>query len=324
MIDENASDYDNIAISKDGNRFAIVTTSIDSAIWVWDYGVGQWAKFHLYNPTFTPGVITENVLYADALEWDYSGQYIIYDAFNKMQNGSGDDIDYWDMGIIKVWDNSSNNWGDGNIEKVFSNLPEGVSMGNPSLSKNSPYILAFDYLDSNTGESDVMAANLETGDIGVVFQNVVLGYPNYSKHDDKIIFNANDINGVEIIAEIGMQSNKIQPSGEAAGFIGDAKWGIWYSTGNRNIQDVKEYGQDALFNIYPNPAENTLNVLFAEENMESGSVSIYNTFGQIVLEKNISGNKKLIQIDISKLPMGNYFVKFLNSKHSMARKFIKL
>ncbi len=253
LIDPNYSDYDNIAVSKDGSRLAIVTTDIDSAIWVYDYGMGQWAKFHLYNPTFTPGVVTENVLYADAIEWDYTGQYLFYDAYNKMQNASGDDIDYWDLSIIRIWDNGSNSWGDGKIEKVFSNLPEGVSVGNPSLSKNSPYILAFDYLDSNTGETNVMAANLETGDVGLVFENAILGYPNYSKNDDKIIFSANDNSGGEVIAEIGLQSNKILPSGDASILIDVAKWGIWYATGDRNLIGIGEHKQIICSRFTPTP-----------------------------------------------------------------------
>jgi Zn-dependent metalloprotease len=324
LIDSEYSDYDNIAVSKDGSKLAIVTTSIDSAIWVYDYGLGQWAKFHLYNPTFTPGVVTENVLYADAIEWDYTGQYLIYDAYNKMQNSSGDDIDYWDMGIIRVWDNVTNNWGDGKIEKVFSNLPEGVSVGNPCLSKNSPYILAFDYLDNNTGEINVMAANLETGDVGVIFENVVLGYPNYSKNDDKIIFNAHDNLGGEVVAEIGLQSNKIQPTGDASLLIDYAKWGVWYATGDRNLIGVREHKAIDLFTLYPNPSENSLNILFSGNTDNNSLLTVHNTLGQIVMEKNLLENEMLFQIDISNLPKGNYFIRWIGDKQSLTKKFIKM
>ena len=315
--------YDNIAVSKSGSRIAIITTSIDSAIWVYDYNIAQWAKFHLYNPTFTPGVITENVLYADALEWDYSGQYLIYDAYNKLQNASGDDIDYWDMGIIRVWDNSSNTWGDGKIEKVFSNLPEGVSIGNPSLSKNSPYILAFDYLDENTGEINVMAANLETGDIGVIFQNSILGNPNYSKHDDKLIFNANNF-GTEVIGVINLQSNKILPSGDATILIDVAKWGVWYSTGERSYIGIKENLAENFFTIYPNPSESLIHISFTETNQSNSSLTILNTLGQVVQQQKFSKNEMLYQLNISDLPQGNYFVRWTNNQQSLTKKFIKL
>lgn len=316
--------YDNIAISKDGNRVAIISTSIDSAIWIYDFGMAQWAKFHLYNPTFTPGVVTENVLYADAIEWDYSGQYLIYDSYNQMQNSSGNDIDYWDMGIIRVWNNGSNNWGDGKIEKVFSNLPEGISVGNPSLSKNSPYILAFDYLDDNTGEVKVMAANLETGDVGVVFENVVLGYPNYSKNDDKIIFNAESNEGGEIIGQIGLQSNKILPAGEAIGLIDVAKWGIWYATGERNVYGIDEHVSGNI-TIYPNPtSENSLKILLSDNTHDNSILAVFNSLGQKVMEKNLIKNSKLFHLDISNLPTGNYFIRWTDDQQSITKQFIKL
>lgn len=317
------SGYDNIAVSKDGKRIAIVTTSVDSAIWVYDFSVSQWNKYHLYNPTFTPGVVTENVLYADALEWDYSGQYLIYDAYNKMQNAAGDDIDYWDMGVIRVWNNGSNTWGDGKIEKIFSDLPEGVSVGNPSLAKNSPYILAFDYYDANTGEIKVMAANLQTGETGVIFDNTVLGYPNYSKNDDKIIFNAQSNDNSEIIGRIGLQSNKIQPSGNAEGLIGLAKWGIWYATGNRNVYAVQEE-HAPHFSLYPNPATRKLYISFDSYLKGKSEVEIQNMLGKIVYKHTFDSNNILFNIDISQLAKGNYILRWKNAANSITKKFVKL
>ncbi|MCB0822835.1 MAG: M4 family metallopeptidase [Bacteroidales bacterium] len=317
--------YDNIAVSKDGTRIAIITTSIDSAIWVYDYSLTQWAKFHLYNPTFTPGVTTQNVLYADAIEWDYSGEYIIYDAYNELTNASGQNIDYWDMSVIRVWNNGSGNWSDGKIEKIFSSLPEGVSVGNPSLSKNSPYIMAFDYFDANTGEVNVMAANLQTGDVSVVFQNLTLGYPNYSKLDDKIIFNAESNTGDDVVGAIAMQSNKIQPSGDAQLFIDYAKWGVWFSTGERGLGNSVSEQKTTYFTMFPNPnAGNVINILFAEVLHEESTLQIMNMMGQEVLLQNIPSGQLQHQIDISELPKGNYVLRWTNQHETSSRKLIKL
>ena len=316
--------FRNISISKDGKRIAVVTTSVDSAIWVYDFGKQKWAKYHLFNPTFSSGVVTENVLYADALEWDYSGQYIIYDAYNQMKNSSGDNIDYWDMGIIRVWNNAANTWGDGKIEKVFSSLPEGVSIGNPSLSKNSPYIIAFDYFDAKNNKVAVMAANMATGDVGVIFSNVVLGYPNYSKKDDKIIFNAQDNNNNNIIGQIGIDASKIKPAGDASVLMTEKTWGVWFATGSRVIDAVKEQ-KPLKFSLYPNPATNTLNLLLAERMDDNrGHIIIYNLLGQTVLEKPAPQNQLLYHIDISPLPKGTYFIRCVNGTKSWGKKFIKM
>jgi len=319
--------WDNVAVSKDGMRIAAITTEIDSAIWVYDFDKQQWAKYHLYNPTFTPGVITNNVLYADQIEWDYSGEYIIYDAYNEMENSSGDNIDYWDMGLIRVWDKSANNWGDGQIFKVFSNLPEGISVGNPSLSKNSPFILAFDFLDSNTNEMDVMAANLETGDLGTIFaNNTVLGFPNYSKQDDKIVFGAQNTGGDEIVAEINIKSNKIEPNGSASGLIGNAKWPIWYSTGVRDLSDVDDQIAENIFtNAYPNPFSDDLTVVINGKSNADYRIEVYNIYGQLISEKSGTSTESFTKTNFSfsQLAKGTYVVKVLVGNKVSSLKVVK-
>ncbi|PLX10382.1 MAG: neutral protease [Marinilabiliales bacterium] len=316
--------WDNVAVSKDGSRLAAITTSIDSAIYVYDYGKQQWAKFHLYTPTFGDGTV-DNVLYADAIEWDYTGQYIIYDAYNELVNDDGQNIDYWDVGIIKVWNNGSNNWGDGNIFKLFTGLPEGVSIGNPSLSKNTPFILAFDYFDQNSGDIKIMGANLETGDVGTIFNNAILGFPNYSKLDDKIVFSALN-SGEEVVGVIGLSSDKINSSGNASSLIGVAKWPVWYSTGTRDLMDVEEndINNDHLM-VYPNPVQDYLKFSITSRSNEEFSVGVYNIMGQQILsDKGISGvNISEHQIDVSSLNSGTYIVKVSVNGNVYNRKFVK-
>lgn len=319
--------WDNVAISKDGNRIAAITTSIDSAIFVYDYNLGYWTKYHLYSPTFTSGITVDNVLYADALEWDYTGQYIIYDAYNEMVNNSGENVDFWDVGVIKVWDNASNTWGDGKIEKVFTGLPEGVSIGNPSLSKNSPYIIAFDYYNANDDSYAVLGANLETGDIATIYENNDLGFPSYSKLDDIVVFGT-QYNGGEIVAEIAMQSDKINSTGDAYLLINDAKWPVWYATGDRNLMGVHEETVSSNFfsNVYPNPAYEDVSVVFkSEKDVAAYKVTLYNVYGQLITQKTgktINGLNKVI-FPIDRLPNGTYMVTITVGSKSKNHKIVK-
>ncbi len=173
--------FDNVAVSKDGNRLAAISTDIDTAIFVYDFGRAQWKKFRLYNPTTSDNNITAGgVLYADAIEFDPTGEYLIYDAFNELTSSSSTDISYWDVGFIKVWDNNSNAFGDGSIMKLFTSLPEHVSVGNPVFSKNSPNIIAFDYFydDGVNQEYRIYGANLETGDLVQITDNYNVGISN--------------------------------------------------------------------------------------------------------------------------------------------------
>ena len=117
-------DWDNVAVSKDGKLLAGVSTDIDGAIWVMQISEGVWTKFNLYNPTYSQGVSAGNVNYADAIEFDHTGQYILYDAQNELTNASGTNITWWDLGVIRVWNKDQNDWGDGKVEKVFMALAE--------------------------------------------------------------------------------------------------------------------------------------------------------------------------------------------------------
>ncbi|HLP31895.1 MAG TPA: T9SS type A sorting domain-containing protein, partial [Bacteroidia bacterium] len=247
--------WDNVAIAKDASKLAAITTDVDTSIYIYDYNLQQWKQFVLYNPTFSEGVDAGGVLYADALEWDYSGQYIIYDAKNVISNPFGDDIEYWDIGMIKVWDNATNTWGDGSVQKLYTQLPEDVSIGNPTFAKNSPYIIAFDYIDSYNNVNAVLAKNIITGDDDLICTNTILGFPDYSKLDNKILFNAEDVNNNPIVAQIGVTTSKIKGSGSSSLLIPDAKWGIWYSQGTRSL---KSSGKDLTSFSFPSltPAAN--------------------------------------------------------------------
>ncbi len=318
--------WDNVAISKDGNKLAAITTSIDSAIYVYRFDTQQWAKFHLYNPTFTEGVVTHNVLYADAIEWDYTGQYLIYDAYNELENSQGQNIDYWDMGFINVWNNITNNWGDGEIFKLFSSLPEGISVGNPSLSKNSAFIMAFDYFDENTGDIFLLATNLETGDIGELYQNTVLGFPNYSKNDDKIVF-GDEFNGKEVVSYIELASDKINPAGSVEPFIDVAKFPVWYATGVRDLSDIDEEEVNTFFtNVYPNPFSSEVNVVLDIPQRTDYKLSVYDVMGKLMKELDGKTQGQLLKetLDLNGLNEGTYFVKIVVGDQVSSKKIVKI
>ncbi|MGP1993529.1 M4 family metallopeptidase [Zobellia laminariae] len=248
----------NISLSKDGTKLAMVLDDQSNVIYISDLVTGEAKEFFLYNPTSADGITTGDVLYPDALEWDYSGQYLIYDALNKLDNPDGNAIEYWDVGALKVWDNASNTFGDGDIQKIFSNLPEGVNIGNPSFSKTSGNILAFDYFDNLENTYQVITANIETGEVNVVYENNKLGFPNYSKTDDKIIFDTNNGSDQDIMS-IDMAADKMKPAGNLAVLIPNGKWGIWYTVGSRSTLSSEKEITDFRFNVTSPSAIGTIN-----------------------------------------------------------------
>ncbi len=223
----------NVAISRDGNKLAATTISEDSSIYIFNLNTEEIARFMLYNPTYSEGIINKNVIYSDAFEWDYSSEYLLYDAFNRIPSENSLDIEYWDVGIIKVWENEQNTFASGEIRKLFNSLPEDVSIGNPSFSKNSPEIVAFDYADFNNEEYQVIGYNIEQNDIAVVFNNLRIGFPGYSRLDDKIIFDAEDNSGNPVVAVIDMAEDKINAEGDGLILVSNAHAGVWFTQGVR-------------------------------------------------------------------------------------------
>ncbi len=320
-------DWFNVAISKDGTKLAAVSKfADDNKISVFDLVEGGNMSFTLTNPTYSEGVQTGDVKYADALEWDLSGQFILYDAYSEIESNTGaDPIGYWDVGFLRAWDNEANDFSDGNIQKMFASLPEGVSIGNPSFSKNSNYIVAFDYFEendpSNTNDNvyELLASNIETNNTQLVFTNIVLSYPNYSKSDNRMIFNTRvnssgqlDLNGEHIVAGIGIQNDKISPSGNPSVLIGNAEWGIWYSTGERNLpsptNDIPEIDGDLT--IYPNPFKDQITLRFESLKSTDASITLFNVLGEKLssFEKRLSIGTNQFDLSLTNLSAGYYFL----------------
>lgn len=315
--------WSNVAVSKDGTMIAAVTEYQDSAIYVFNIQKHEMIKAHLYNPTTQQGVVTNNVLYADALEWDYSGEFIMYDAYNQMNSSSsGQNVDYWDISFMQVWNKSTANWGNGDIFKLVSGIPEGISIGNPSLSKNSPAICAFDYVDGPSNSVSVVAANLEKGDFVEVYNNgSTLGYPNYSKLDNQIIFTSL-YSGVSSIRSIAMSSDKIHPATTTAdAIIYQGKWGVWYAQGERPWA-VEDRIIPGAVRVYPNPAQDEVHILFEQSHTGRVTIDVFDFRGKLV-RSSVHFSPEEITVDLSANAPGIYLVKVFGEGLSVTRKIIK-
>jgi hypothetical protein len=310
---DNTPDWDNVAVSRDGTKLALISIYVDSSIYVYDFATQELAQFKLYNPTYTAGISTGEVLYADALEWDHSGQFLIYDAFNQLTGPGGEELDFWDVGLIRVWDNAGNRFGSGNISKLYSSLPQSVNVGNPSFSTNSPYIIAYDYVDRAENTVYLAAANLETGQVETVFESGQLHYPDYASDDRKILFNASSTSSDQVVGVIGLQADKMRPSGSASALIPDAIWGIWFTKGTRDTTTGLEDEFPAFaasLRAYPNPAREQVRVSF--DLREGGPVraGLYNAQGQLLRAWQWTSRPGTAEQDLSLegLPASLYFL----------------
>lgn len=317
----------NVVVSKDGTKVAFTTSNLVNEINVFDFTSGGSTTFTLYNPTTAEGIETGDVLYPDAMEWDYSGEFIMYDALNRIESSFGDGIEYWDISFLNAWDNQANNFPEGLIQKLYNTLPENVSVGNPSFAKNSPYIITFDFAEDyfdNFGDLQtdywVIAANIETGEANNIFHNTTVGYPNYSKLDDKILFTFDD-NGALLLATIGVQSNKILPEvGSEIEFISGAQKGVWFVVGQRDITSVKDILTDADVTIQPQPASDVLRLAGADI-ASFTNYAITELSGKVLRHAALQTSS---EIDISLLSNGMYIIQLFNADGKFTvRKFVK-
>jgi bacillolysin len=235
-------EWRNVSVSKDGKKLAALralgTTSAltDKQIFVFDLVGNQSKAFTLYNPTYTQGVNTGQVQNADALEWDHTSENIVYDAFNVIKSATGES-EYWDVGFINVWNGSKSTFGTGEVDKLFTSLDKGENIGNPSFSKTSSNIIAFDYFIDSDDRYYVIGVNTERTDgIDFIYDNNTLGYPEYSTKDDLVLYNYENSKGDLDTYQITMAASKIKSVANSQKYlIGNSSFAVWYTLGTRAL-----------------------------------------------------------------------------------------
>lgn len=298
--------WDNVAISRDGKRIAAISTEEDSSIYVYDLSgstiKGQ--RFYLYTPTTGQGVRNYTIPYADALEWDFSGKFVLFDSFNRVDNNQGDKIEYWNIGMIRVFDPSSNQFSDGLVLNLLPALDQGTNVGNPTFSKNSPHIIAFDLFNTTTSQYAVVGWDLNENAGALVFNNNALGYPSYSKNDDKIAF-ATTESSRSVVKQLSLRSDKVSPASTTPVFIAaDAEYPVYYTTGSRPVS-VQESSEQAQPQCFPNPAQHVVTIVLPQQ--EFGRISICDVLGTQRITHNAT--TMATTISLAELEQGTYSIR---------------
>lgn len=315
--------YRNAAISKDGGLLAVLAKELDNKIYVYSFDLAQWQEFNLYNYFTGPNSPqVDNVLFADVLEFTYDGQFIMYDALNDY----GQDTRTWDISFLEVWDNSAGRFTSGDIVKLFNTLDEDFSIGNPTFSKNSPYIIAFDFRNEVTEDHIIYGLNLERQELGIIFENSILGYPSYSREDDRLIFDATTQSGNNVLAIIDLNEDKISSNGQGRVFIENGSWGTWFSNGSRVLSSVSDSGNlHSLLTVQPNPATDMIIVHLKNQTLVSESdLEVVNIHGEVFYRGDISSGQRSVEIRTSDWPAGVYFVRSFNNRFNEIQKIVKL
>lgn len=321
--------WHNVAISKDGKRLAALlldddnNLDNDNYLYVYDFDQGgSFFEFELTNPTTAQsGPASDNVKYADVLEWDHTGQWVMYDALSAISTGT-QDIEFWDIGFIYAWDGGF--YGNGYIEKLFSSLPENVSVGNPTFSKNSENVIAFDYFDEANSEYYLLGSNIETSDVGTIFQGSDLHWPSYSTDDSRLVFNAFTTGNDQVLAFIPLENDKITPSGDPTIFLEEKQQGVWFANGDRALA-AKDLVSENNIRLYPNPVSGQLNLDFSMKTTGDVQVQVFDLMGRLVFGEKMGANvgENHHRINTAGLVRGQYLVRLSMAEGQATMKFLK-
>jgi bacillolysin len=300
-----APSWRNVAISKDGKLLAALASKIDKYIYVFNLTNNKNTRFLLYNPTYTKGINTGEVLYADSFEWDYSGEFLFYDAFNKAKSNFKD-IEFWDVGILKAWDVVKKDFATGTVEKLFTNLEVGDNVGNPTIAKTNLDIMAFDYFSENDDAYYVINVDLgkSSNNVKVVETNNDIGFPDFSKADKTLVFNS--LSGTQnVVKGIALGSDKISPVGKSSILYRDAKWAVWYAAGTRvlptkeaqeiSVSTITDKQPRAIFDILASTSSKlalNYSVVSGDASLNGRSVTLGTKPGKVVIRVFQIGDSK--------------------------------
>ena len=223
------------AISRDGKHYAAVREKNDTSIYIGSMGKGSVRRYNLNGPKGNQ--VATGAVNSTALEWNPAGDEVIYDVFNSLA-GQGSTLQFWDIGFLRAWDVDQDTFGDGSISKLFNNLGDGLSVGNPTFSKNSPNIIAYELIDNLTRTVSVMSMNMENRKTVTVASTAYPGYPSFSRLDDKIVFST--ISGRDtVVSVVKLKEDKQTPDGNPSVAIKKMKWPIYFATGIRNMDSTR-------------------------------------------------------------------------------------
>lgn len=325
---DNSGVWESVAIGPGLGSMALTSKYIDTTIYYFDFNKNISKEFKIATKTFD-AVDKKTALYADALSFDPTGRYLLFDAYNEIKNASGSKISYWNINILDIET--------GNMDIVFPPLAEGLSVGNPAFSKTVQTRFTFDYIDSKNNQAYVMAADFNTGDVGNVAGPLsVIGYPSYSIDDKTIIYHTSQvISGTnhETLEQMPLKANFLEGTGNKKVYLVDANFPIWFVIGTRT--DVEEKTENipsefALSQNYPNPFNPSTTIKYSLPKEEKVRIVIYDMLGNKISEL-INENKNAGSYQIvwngnddkgKKVSSGVYILTINSGSYFQSRKMV--
>ena len=146
----------------------------------------------------------------------------------------------------------------------------------------------------------------------IVANNGSLGWPSYSRLDDKVLFERDGGAAYSLRLQT-LQTNKIKGQGASTNFLGSHFWGVWYSNGDRSLSVDANEPQilGTGLSLSPNPAATHTSIRFSATTETEVQVELFNQLGQRVLGQvmQAASGENQVDVNLQGLPAGSYFVR---------------
>jgi len=314
-----------VALGPGLSSIALTSIYIDTTIYYLDLVHQQVRAFKIETQSFdTPNART--ALYADALSFDPTGQFLLFDAFNQI-TGTRDTLSFWNINLLNI--------STGRMASVFAPQPKGVDIGNPAFSKSSPTRFTCDLRYSDLDQDYPLGVDFNIGRVGIVAGPLpTLGYPTYSGNDQTIAYHTQIFyQGAQhdAVSKMPLQADLLTGTGTPETHSIDATFPVWFVIGIRvGVQEdqISTFPQSPeLSQNYPNPFNPSTTIEFALPRSRFVSLKVFNILGGEVatlISGEHSPGRYKVEWNASNLASGLYFYRLQAGPFVETKKLILL
>ena len=289
-------DWSSIALSPNGSQLVATTVYEDSSIYYFDLDLPENnRRIKLYHWTTQDEIAQSIARYADALQWDATGNYVVYDVFNSIPGPAGQTIDFWTVNVLDplgevMW-------------SLFPPQPKGVHIGNSSLSNTiladgsiDDCRLLYEKVDEENATTEIKVLDLCTNESGVLHR---LGYnaftfPNFTNGDREVVFEEwleDDGVNTAHLWRLPLAADGLRPAGDPLFFVPNSqspKAVIIAGDESDSSTDIAEEttsslpAAPSLAQNYPNPFNASTLISYGLPAPARAVLEIFNSAGQRV------------------------------------------